>query len=46
MSGGMRKRCALAQVLILDPKILLTDEPFSALDLQTRQLMENELLEF
>jgi ABC-type nitrate/sulfonate/bicarbonate transport system substrate-binding protein len=42
---GMRKRCALAQMLILDPKILLMDEPFSALDVQTRQLMENELLE-
>ncbi len=45
LSGGMRKRCALAQVLILDPKIMLMDEPFSALDIQTRQLMENELLE-
>lgn len=45
LSGGMRKRCALAQVLILDPKILLMDEPFSALDIQTRQLMENELLD-
>lgn len=45
MSGGMRKRCALAQTLILDPPILLMDEPFSALDVQTRQLMENELLE-
>jgi NitT/TauT family transport system ATP-binding protein len=45
LSGGMRKRTALAQMLILDPKILLMDEPFSALDVQTRQLMENELLE-
>ena len=41
----MRKRVALAQMLILDPQILLMDEPFSALDIQTRQLMENELLE-
>ena len=45
LSGGMRKRAALAQMLILDPPILLMDEPFSALDIQTRQLMENELLE-
>jgi NitT/TauT family transport system ATP-binding protein len=45
LSGGMRKRTSLAQMLILDPQILLMDEPFSALDVQTRQLMENELLE-
>ena len=45
LSGGMRKRTALAQMLILDPQILLMDEPFSALDIQTRQIMENELLD-
>ena len=45
LSGGMRKRVSLAQMLILHPKILLMDEPFSALDVQTRVLMENELLE-
>lgn len=45
LSGGMRKRAALAQTLVLDPDIILMDEPFSALDVQTRQLMENEVLE-
>lgn len=45
MSGGMRKRASLAQTLVLDPDIILMDEPFSALDIQTRQLMENEVLE-
>jgi NitT/TauT family transport system ATP-binding protein len=44
LSGGMRKRVALAQTLIDQPKIILMDEPFSALDVQTRTLMENELL--
>lgn len=45
LSGGMRKRVAMAQTMIADPDILLMDESFSALDIQTRQLMENELLE-
>jgi NitT/TauT family transport system ATP-binding protein len=44
LSGGMRKRTSLAQTLALDPDLILMDEPFSALDVQTRQLMENEVL--
>ncbi len=45
LSGGMRKRVALAATFVYGPRILLMDEPFSALDVQTRNLMENELLE-
>ena len=45
LSGGMRKRVALAQTFINGPQILLMDEPFSSLDVQTRTLMGNELLQ-
>lgn len=45
LSGGMRKRAVMAQNWIIDRSILLMDEPFSALDVHTRQRMETELLE-
>jgi NitT/TauT family transport system ATP-binding protein len=45
LSGGQKKRVALAQTLIRDPKILLMDEPFGPLDAQTRVIMGNLLLE-
>ena len=44
LSGGMRQRCGLARVLAAQPKVMLMDEPFAAVDVQTRETLQEEIL--